>query len=395
MTQNKAPIYLFLLLIIVSPMGIDIFLPAMPQMSEQLSASMPQVQMTITVFLAALGLGQLIAGPLADRFGRKPLMMCGLLLYIVGATVGAMATHIELLWMARAIQGLGTCAVSVGVMSGVRDSYSAEKSASIYSYINGVICVIPALAPMVGGYLMQTWSWRATFVFMTTYAALVSLLALWRLPETRPKNTVISKTLLSWSQFKPVLASSTFRFHAGLVMLAMAIIIAFVSIAPLRLMVELELSPTAFSLWFGSNAIINIAASFIAPIVINALGKSKALKLAIAMCTLAGLSIVAGQHVAHPAAFMLPVFIASSGFCLILAICSASALAPFSERAGTAASLLGFFQMAGASSLVGAIGLLPLSALQVMAVMMVLPLVWFALNRGGSKLQTASEAIVS
>jgi DHA1 family bicyclomycin/chloramphenicol resistance-like MFS transporter len=377
MTQ-KAPIYLFLLLIIVSPMGIDIFLPALPQMADNLQTSMGNIQITITLFLAALGLGQLFAGPLADRYGRKPLIFAGLLLYIVGATGGSLAQHIEVLWFARILQGLGTCAVSVGVMSGVRDSYSAERTATIYSYINGVICVIPALAPLVGGWLSETWSWRSTFYFMSGYAVLVMVFALWKLPETRPENTLSNSKLINWAQYKPILSNQTFRFNVGLVMLAMAIIIAFVSIAPQRLMVELGLSPTAFSLWFGSNAVINILASFLAPIMINRLGKDRSLKLAIAMCTIAATLIILLSHVAHPFAFMGPVFVASTGFCVVLAICCSSALEPFAQRAGTASSLLGFFQMAGASMLVGAVSLLPLSSLQVIALIMALPVIWFA-----------------
>lgn len=379
--SNKAPLYLFLLLIVVSPMGIDIYLPALPQMADNLSTPMANIQITITIFLAALGLGQLLAGPLADRYGRRPLILSGLLLYILGSVIGSLALHIEVLWFARVLQGLGTCAVSVGVMSGVRDSYSTERTASIYSYINGVICVIPALAPLVGGWLSETWSWRATFYFMAGYALLVTLIAFLRMPETRPSNTVASEKLINWQQYKPILQNHTFRFNAGLVMLAMAIIIAFVSVAPVRLMVELDMSPTAFSLWFGSNAIINILASFIAPIVINRIGKSHALKLAIGMCTTAAILILALQGVHSPLAFMGPVFIASTGFCLTLAICCSSALAPFSERAGTAASLLGFFQMAGASTLVGLVNLLPLGSLQVMALIMSLPLIWFGIDR--------------
>ena len=390
MTQ-KAPIYLFLLLIIVSPMGIDIFLPALPQMAENLQTSMINVQSTIPIFLAALGLGQLFAGPLADRYGRKPMIFFGLMLYIVGAVVGSMALQIEVLWFARVLQGLGTCAVSVGVMSGVRDSYSAERSASIYSYINGVICVIPALAPLVGGWLSETWSWRSTFYFMTAYAVLVMLIALWKLPETRPQNTIVQDKLINWAQYKPIIQNPTFRFNVGLVMLAMAIIIAFVSIAPQRLMVELGLSPTAFSLWFGSNAIINIIASFTAPMVIARLGKDRALQLAIGMCTLAAVLLVTLSHIAHPFAFMGPVFIASTGFCIVLAICCGAALAPFAQRAGTASSLMGFFQMAGASVLVAAIGALSLSSVHALALATILPIVWYGIFKRRSKLQQATH----
>ncbi|CAM4152948.1 multidrug effflux MFS transporter [Vibrio neonatus] len=375
--NTKPPIYLFLLLIIVSPMGIDIYLPAFPQIADSLHTPLSHIQVTITLFLAALGIGQLIAGPLADRYGRKPLIMVGLMLYIASSTVAALSQQIEMLWLSRIFQGLGTCAVSVSVMSGVRDSYSSERTASIYSYINGVICVIPALAPFVGGWLSETWNWRATFYFMTGYALLIGLISFWRLPETRPENTVYSEKLINWAQYKPILHNSIFQFNTGLVMLAMAIIIAFVSIAPIRLMVELGLDSTTFSIWFGSNAIINILASFIAPIVIRKLGKTKALQLAITMCSCAALLIVLLSHIAHPFAFMGPIFVASTGFCLILGICCSSALAPFSKRAGTAASLLGFFQMAGASALVGLVNLLPMASLHIMAIVMALPLAWF------------------
>ncbi|ORT52785.1 MFS transporter [Vibrio sp. qd031] len=390
MTQ-KAPIYLFLLLIIVSPMGIDIFLPALPQMADNLHTSMINVQSTIPIFLAALGMGQLFAGPLADRYGRKPMIFFGLMLYIVGAVVGSMALQIEVLWFARVLQGLGTCAVSVGVMSGVRDSYSAERSATIYSYINGVICVIPALAPLVGGWLSETWSWRSTFYFMTGYAVFVMLIALWKLPETRPQNTIVQHNLINWGQYKPIIHNPTFRFNVGLVMLAMAIIIAFVSIAPQRLMVELGLSPTAFSVWFGSNAIINIIASFTAPMVIARLGKDRALQLAIGMCTLAAVLLVTFSHIAHPFAFMGPVFIASTGFCIVLAICCGAALAPFAQRAGTASSLMGFFQMAGASVVVAAIGALSLSSVHALALAAILPIVWYGIFKRRSKLQQATH----
>ncbi|MEZ9925154.1 multidrug effflux MFS transporter [Vibrio breoganii] len=389
--NHKAPIYLFLLLIVISPMGIDIYLPALPQMADNLQTPMANIQTTITLFLAALGLGQLLAGPLADRYGRRPLILSGLLLYIFGSAVAALAMQIEVLWLARILQGLGTCAVSVGVMSGVRDSYSTERTASIYSYINGVICVIPALAPMLGGWLSETWDWRATFYFMAGYALSVTLFALLRLPETRPSNTISSPKLINWKQYQPILQSHTFRFNAGLVMLAMAIIIAFVSVAPVRLMVELDLDPTTFSLWFGSNALINILGSFTAPIIIRRLGQSRALKLAIAMCTLAAASILLLQGVDSPIAFMGPVFIASTGFCLTLAICCSAALAPFSERAGTAASLLGFFQMAGASTLIGIVNFLPLGSLQMMALFMSLPLIWYVVCRRKSNYEVCES----
>ncbi len=388
--NRNAPLYLFLLLIVLSPMAIDIYLSAFPEIAGSLSTSMGSVQATIAIFLTAMGVGQLVAGPLADRYGRRPLALGGILLYMAGALLAALASQIEVLWAARVLQGLGTCGISVAVMSGVRDSYPADKTAPVYSYINGVICVIPALAPMLGGFLTQHWGWQANFYFMLGYAGLIGSLVWWRLPETRPASTVSEGALISVARFRPVLANRVFRYNAIMVMLAMAVIIGFVTLAPIRLMLDMQISAMTFSLWFGSNAVINILASFTAPWVIRRLGKKNALRLAVSLCALAASLLMLLSELMHPMAFMGPVFLASTGFCLTLAICSGAALAPFGERAGTASSLLGVLQMAGSSALVGLISSLPLTPVMSLALLMALPLVWMMLSHTRQRLQPAS-----
>ncbi|MBY5992569.1 multidrug effflux MFS transporter [Ferrimonas balearica] len=377
---------LLVLLVVFSPLAIDIFLPAIPAMAEALSTPLAKVQATVAIFLLAMGLGQLISGPLADRYGRRPMALWGVALYLLGALVSAYANLVEVLWLGRVLQGLGACAVVVAAMSGVRDSYGPERAGTYYSYLNGVICVVPALAPLLGGVLTQWWDWRANFQFMALYALVAGALVAWRLPETRPAGTQTEGALISWARYQPVLAHPVFRYHTGLIMLAMAVIIGYVSIAPVQLMVAMTQSPLAFSLWFGANAAINIAAAFLAPTLVARIGKKRALKLAALLCLSAGAALVALMGWAHPLAFMGPVFVASVGFCLVFAVSGGGALAPFGERAGTASALMGLFQMTGASLLVGLVNLLPLAPVAALAVLMALPMVWMVLarlNRGG------------
>ncbi|WP_298445139.1 multidrug effflux MFS transporter [uncultured Ferrimonas sp.] len=370
---------LFMLMVVFSPLAIDVFLPAVPQMATELATPTGSVQAIVAIFILSMGFGQLLAGPLSDRYGRKPLAMTGVVIYFIAALGCAWAVNVEMLWAMRVLQGFGTCAIAVAAYSGVRDRYQGPKLAAIYSYLNGVICVIPALAPMLGGVITETLGWRANFELMALYALVVGII-LWRgLPETRPDNTVVGKRLLSISQYRPILAHPQFQFYVAQMTLTFTIILAYVSYSPDVLMVQMQQSPLAFSMWFGSNAAINIAGAFLAPTVVKHLGNRRSLLIGVSQCALAAVAVLAGLNLSHPLAFMAPVYLASLGFCIILAISSGSAMAPFGERAGTASALLGMLQMSGAAILLGLISLLPMSPQACLAFTMVLPALWWLL----------------
>jgi DHA1 family bicyclomycin/chloramphenicol resistance-like MFS transporter len=201
-------ILLLVLLVLFSPLAIDIYLPAIPQMAEQLGAEVTLMQGTITWFLFSMGLGQLLVGPLADRYGRKPIALGGVLLYGLSALGAGFAASLGELMLARVLQGLGACATSVAAFSVVRDSYGPKKSGQMISYLNGAICFIPALAPLLGGWLTAKAGWSANFWFMAGYAVIVGSWLLWRMPETRPEETRSGGPLISWSRYSPVLRLS-------------------------------------------------------------------------------------------------------------------------------------------------------------------------------------------
>ena len=377
----QAPsLYLFLLIILLGPLGIDVYLPAIPAIAESMNTQVAGVQASVAMYLSAMGMGQLIAGPLADRYGRKPLGLSGIALYFSGALIASMATVVEVLWFSRVLQGLGACAISVCVISGVRDSYSLEKASRIYSYLNGVICVIPALAPMLGGLLLTWWGWQSGFILMYAYAILMAFIVILKLPETLPKKTIKQKKLISLERYKPILTNSKFRFHAGMVMLFMAIIIAYISMVSVQLMVVMKQSTFAFSMWFGANALVNIITSFSAPKIIDRIGRKQAIQLSSLMALCAGIGLLVVQNSLDPLALMIPVFLSSTGVGFVFAVSNASALAPFGERAGTASALLGFFQMTGAAAVVALINLFPFGPMANFAVVMCLPLLWLALH---------------
>ncbi|WAF98464.1 multidrug effflux MFS transporter [Aeromonas dhakensis] len=378
-------ILLLVLLVLFSPLAIDIYLPAIPQMAEQLGAEVTLMQGTITWFLFSMGLGQLLVGPLADRYGRKPIALGGVLLYGLSALGAGFAASLGELMLARVLQGFGACATSVAAFSVVRDSYGPKKSGQMISYLNGAICFIPALAPLLGGWLTAKAGWSANFWFMAGYAVIVGSWLLWRMPETRPEETSSSGPLISWSRYSPVLRSPSFLFNATLCMLAMAVILAYVTAAPVQLMVKLGLDMSGFSYWFTANAALNILACFLAPRFIAKVGPRRTLRIGLLVLLLSAISLSLSMHIAHPLAMMGPVFLSSIGFAMILGSAAGMALAPFGHCAGTAAALLGLFQMSGSGALVGFIGALmhdPLNQLALHMWLLLPPLVVLMTRQG-------------
>lgn len=381
-------ILLLVLLVLFSPLAIDIYLPAIPQMAEQLGAEVTLMQGTITWFLFSMGLGQLLVGPLADRYGRKPIALGGVLLYGLSALAAGFAASLGELMLARVLQGFGACATSVAAFSVVRDSYGPKKSGQMISYLNGAICFIPALAPLLGGWLTAKAGWSANFWFMAGYAAIVGSWLLWRMPETRPGETSSSGPLISWSRYSPVLRSPSFLFNACLCMLAMAVILAYVTAAPVQLMVKLGLDMSGFSYWFTANAALNILACFLAPRFIARFGPRRTLRIGLLVITLSAMALTLVQHIDHPLAMMGPVFFSSIGFAMVLGAAAGMALAPFGHCAGTAAALLGLFQMSGSGALVGITGWLMPDPLNQLALHMwlLLPPLLLLLTRQGRRL---------
>lgn len=373
MTRKLLPI--LMMMVVLSPLAIDIYLPSMPEMALEFNVSDSQIQSTLVLFMLAMGLGQILVGPLADRFGRKPIALFGICLYISSALLGALVTDFEYLQLARVLQGFAACATSIVVFSAVRDSFSSQQSARYYSYLNGVICVIPALAPTLGGLLSLQFGWRSTFIFMMLFAILVLIIVIFRLPETRPQNTQSSGALYHWNRYQPVLANSHFMFYACTCMMAMAAILTYVSYAPSWIIVELGLSELTFSLLFGLNAVINIAACFAAPMVIKKLGNRHTVILALWLMVSSALLQLVAQQLPYTAPllagfyFMLPMLLLCIGFALLLGPATSMALSAFAQRAGTASAVLGCIQMSGAAVLTGLIQQLDLSAPYASAVM--------------------------
>ena len=367
---NKQLLPLLILMVIFSPLAIDIFLPALPIMAQDLSVSMTQIQWSITAFILSMGFGQLVAGPLADRYGRRPVAIGGIIIYGLSSIVAVYSDSLTFFLIYRLAQGLGACAIVVAAFASVRDKYNAIESGVMYSYLNSAICCIPALAPLLGNVLTEYFGWRSNFEFMAGYAVVAGAILFITLKETKPAHTEQHKRLITMARFTPVLKHPVFLFNAFVVMLAMAIIIAYVSSSPAWLMVKLGLDQQSFVYWFSLNAAINIIACFLAPRVLLRFGARVTIGFGMVLLIAAGILMFALLAWHKPVAFMLPIMISSLGFSLLMGACAGQALAPFGDKAGAASALLGFMQMSGSAVIVYLLQLLPLNEAEQLVLLM-------------------------
>ncbi len=390
-------------LVTLGPLAIDIFLPALPQMAGIFSTSTTQMQWTITAFIFSLGVGQLFLGPISDGIGRKPIALMGLGLYSICAFIMSYITHFETHLLLRVFQGLGSCAVVVAVFASVTDRFDEQGSSKMYSYLNGVIFCVPALAPILGVKLTNSLGWQSNFTFMAMTAISISLLTWLLFQESRVVNPVSNAALAgssatnlsvtddavvetarkmratpkirvtrkiklpSLTDFRSIASVPAFSFHAIANMLGMAVITAFVSTAPHIFINKYQLSEQAFTYWFGANALLTIVFSFLTPKLLSRFSLDAVITAGMALIALSGLLFATYTQDSNLLTYILPVYLGTIGIALLMGVATGKALASFKEKAGAAAALLGVIQMSGSAVLVTSLQASGVGAIEQMA----------------------------
>ncbi|UGA56183.1 Bcr/CflA family multidrug efflux MFS transporter [Vibrio sp. VB16] len=173
----------------LTPLAIDMYLPAMPTIAKELGVDPGAVQITLTTYTAGFAIGQLLHGPLSDSYGRKPILIIGILLFAIGSIVCATTSDIESLKYVRAAQGFAGASAAVVIQALVRDMYEKEDFARTMSFITLVVMIAPLIAPMLGGYLAVWFGWRSIFWVLAVVSGLVIAAVIWKIPETlAPEN---------------------------------------------------------------------------------------------------------------------------------------------------------------------------------------------------------------
>lgn len=377
-TPSRLPLsWLFVLgaLTAFAPMAIDMYLPALPQIAQQLQASPAHTQLTLAACFLGFAFGQLLYGPVADRFGRKPPLYVGIVIFVAASLGCALAPSIEWLIAMRFLQALGGCSGLVITRAIVRDRFAANEAARFFSLLMLVMGLAPILAPLVGGWLLSVGDWRLIFVVLALFG-LANGLATWRyLTETLPvtsRQSLHPRALLR--AFAEVLRERQFHGHALVGGFAHAAMFSYITSSSFVFIDYFAVAPEHFGWVFGSNAAGLIALSQLNRYLLRTYSTSQVLRIGNHLALVFGLLLLLAAFQPQPSIWLvaLPLFgfVASLG--ITLPNTSANAMAPFGQRAGTASALLGtlqFFFAALAASVVSSLPgtLLPARGPQAMA----------------------------
>ncbi|WCG84960.1 multidrug effflux MFS transporter [Pectobacterium sp. A5351] len=349
-------ILILLTLVLLGPLGIDIYLPLIPAIAVALNSPESLIQSTVALFILIMGLGQLLAGPLVDKYGRRPMALTGVIIYIIGAIMAALATNATLFVLSRLFQGMAVCCTAVAIFSSVRDKLNGDDAARTYGFLNGTLNIVPALAPLFGGLLAEAFGWRSPFWFLAVYSILVLALVLRFLPETRPDSTLPVHGL-PLRQYARLLSNRHFLGFASVNAGAMGMALTYVTFSPVVLMNQARLTPLEFSLAFGANGFWIMLVSFFANRIIRKVGRPRCLSVGSLLMGAGFLSLLGGVVLLPDTmqntwpTYMLPVALACGGLAFLIGPSTSYALEPYSNEAGIASAMVGFVQMAGGAAL--------------------------------------------
>ncbi len=339
---------LLALLTAIGPLSTDMYLPSLPRIVDDFGSSIARVQLTLSVFLVGFAAGMLVYGPLADRYGRRPVLFAGLAILMLGTLACALAPTVETLILGRFVQALGGAGPVILARSIVRDLYDGSRAGQELARMGAIMGVVPAIAPTIGGLLDGIGGWRSSFVFTLAFAALLAVVAVTRLPETRAGDPSVRLSPAGIaSDFATILRSGAFRANVAILCSVYGGLFAYISGSSFVLQDHYGLGPLGFGLAFGAGALAFTAGSLAGQRIVMRLGMSRVMGLGTAINALGGvlmlLAALAGPG--HPTEIFVPMMIYLAGLGLALPQATAAAIMPFPQRAGSASSLLGFLQM--------------------------------------------------
>lgn len=342
------------------PLSIDMYLPALPQIARDFGASASSIQLTLSACLIGLALGQVVAGPLSDTYGRRRPLLIGVGAYAAASLVCALAPSALLLTILRCVQGLAGAAGIVIARAIVRDLYAGAAAARFFSSLMIVSGLAPILAPILGGQVLQVTSWRGVFLILFVIGLLLLVLAALGLTETLPREVRQTGGLpATLTTFRRLLADSAFVGYAGAGGFAFAALFAYISGSSFVLQEIYGVSPQGYSIIFGINAFGLMAASQMNGWLVSRLSPQRLLiggLTATACGGAAQLAVIAvGSLGLGGVTIALSLVVVSLGF--VMPNATTLALSGNPRTAGSASALLGVLQFAVGAAAAPLVGL--------------------------------------
>lgn len=336
---------------LLASLGMDMYLPVVPYMPDAIGTTPNVIQLTLSIYLVMLGAGQLLFGPLSDRFGRRPILLWGSFVYLLASFGLAVSSSINLFLVCRFAQACGASACLVAMFATVRDIYAGrEESNVIYGILGSMLAIVPAVGPIMGALIDMWMGWRLIFAVLGILMT-IAYVSAWRFwPETRHQRT----TDLSWSQFLLPLKKMNFWLYTFCYSAGMGSFFVFFSTAPQIMMGRQGLSPLLFSMVFATVAIAMMITARIIGKLIPVWGSLKVMRVAMGCLILGGVMLIISELLLPHwvPGFIAPMWIIGMGIAMSVSISPNGALQGFDELAGTVTAV--YFCLGGV--LLGSIG---------------------------------------
>ena len=334
-------------LIAIGQVATSIYLPSMPAMTEALRTDGATMQLTLTAYLLGFALSQLVYGPLSDRYGRRPALFAGLVLYVAASAACALAGTIDELIVARLFQAMGACAGPVVGRAVVRDLYDGERAAKALGYVGFVLAVSPAFAPVLGAHLHGWFGWRANFVFVALFGAVIGVLMWRKLGETHPPDSEAGLGLWGMvASYGTLVRSPTFLAYTLNLSLAFTALFVYISESPFVFIEMLGVSERAYG-WYTLAGVGAFAAtSLLSGRFAGRLTIVPAVRAGTAVMAVGGLlmAALALSGIFSIAAILGPMMVIAAGIGIVMPYGMAGAMSSNPRIAGAASALFGLIQ---------------------------------------------------
>lgn len=355
---SRLPTALLFAVAAVGALGINMYVPSMPRISRDFGVSFAAAQLTFSVFLGTLAVGQLFAGHLSDKLGRRPVLLVGLCVFTFGSGICTMAQNFDFLILGRVVQAIGGSVVVPICRAAVRDVHQPNEAASIYAYVTMGMSVASMLGPLIGG-LLDTYGWRASFLFMTTCAALTLSCCYTGFHETRRSENSTGSA--------PTLLLGYFNFVRSRLFWGYAMVVAFVSSsfycliagAPYVMIQLMGRSPAEYGLYSAAMPCGYVLGSFATGRLVTRTGPNRMIFIGtfLALASMGAMALAFASGMFDPLSLCVPMFFIGAANGLVLPNGAAGAVSVKPELAGAAAGLSGSLQIgftAVTASVVGA-----------------------------------------
>jgi DHA1 family bicyclomycin/chloramphenicol resistance-like MFS transporter len=353
METNRRRKYFYLILILgllsaIGPFSIDMYLPAFPDIAKGLHTTVAQVMLSLSSFFIGISAGQLVYGPLLERYGRKKPLYAGLSIYLVASIGCALAPSVNALILFRFLQALGGCVGMVAARAMVRDMFDVRENAKIFSMLMLVVAVSPIIAPTAGGYITSSLGWRFVFVMLIVVDIIILTGIYFLLPESKKPNPDFSlRPTPIINNFANVIRHPQFYTYALTAAISAAGLYAYIGGSPYVFMELFHVSEKQYGWIFALIAMGLIGASQINSVLLKNYTSEKIIKAALFCQSITGIVLAAitilGYNDLFITIFLIFIFLCCQGFTFPNA--SALSLASFGHNAGSASALMGAIQM--------------------------------------------------